>query len=586
MRRKTTIFLFLMLFLVGFIPSRGASRVVPPRDETDSLPLRRAVMLTTDGQKRLHIYNDLEGSDSLFRLSIECDSTYAPAYFLLSQLLSVSGAKTDSVLYYAKEAYQRDTLNKWYSDFYAQALAVSGDYAKAIALYRKAIERAPQEPDPYIMVAMLHNQNSRPLEALSVLDSAELRTGKNSYISSMKRQLLVATGQRERAIAEAKELTVLEPDQINNHLILAEMYGSTGQDSLARVSYDAALQIDSLSLPTLYSLSQFCADRDNMPGFFEATKQIFRSPEESLERKIASFNRLTSDNKFYAKNFFSINELATQLYILYPSQKEIVELYAKHQIAAGSLDKALEVYKQHTSDIPTQYDYYSTIIDIESYLQRADSVEFYAARAIELFPDRHELKLAQANMYAYTERFDKALEGYQAVIETLPSDSLRGSIWSMVGDIYYQMQLKEKSGSSRSKSLMRKSYKAYQKSLELYPNNAMALNNYAYYLSLEKKDLGKALDMSGRAIALEEKNPTYLDTYAWVLFELGRYEEAKKIMRQVIALDTSKSADIQFHYAEILAALGEDFMAEVYYQKALNLGYDAQIINDKISNLK
>jgi len=84
----------------------------------------------------------------------------------------------------------------------------------------------------------------------------------------------------------------------------------------------------------------------------------------------------------------------------------------------------------------------------------------------------------------------------------------------------------------------------------------------------------RALAMAGRAIVLEENNPTYLDTYAWVLYRLGRYDEAKKTMQQALSLDRSQSPDLQLHYGDILAALGEKFMAEVYWKKALEGGYD------------
>ena len=121
---------------------------------------------------------------------------------------------------------------------------------------------------------------------------------------------------------------------------------------------------------------------------------------------------------------------------------------------------------------------------------------------------------------------------------------------------------------------MRKCYDAYDRSLALRYDNAMVLNNYAYFLSLEGRDLERALAMAGRAIVLEENNPTYLDTYAWVLYRLGRYDEAKKTMQQALSLDRSKSPDLQLHYGDILAALGEKFMAEVYWKKALEGGYD------------
>lgn len=592
MRRLLSILSLMVLFLAGFLPSKGASYVLRSGKESyerekynDSLPIRRGVELTTDGQKRVEIYKDLTAGDSLYRLSIKEDSTYAPAYYHLSQLLATRRVAADSVLYYAEQAYRLDSLNKWYSDSYAQFLAINGDFDKALVLYKRAIEREPQNLNGYIVAAMLYNQKRETEEALATLDSAEVRTGKSAYLSSIKRELLLATNQQERAIEEARELTVLDPEDVESRMVLAQLYLATKQDSLALIEYEAALAIDTTSTAILGSIAQFHAERDNFAAYFSTISKIYRLEEESLDNKITTFERITSDRRFYGRNLLFINTLATQLYSMYPTEKRVVELYADHLIASGELDQALELYKKHVDDEPAQYDYYKTIIDIESYKERVDSVELYATRAIELFAERHELRLSMANLYSYTKRFDEAIESFKQALEMVPTDSLRGSIQGYIGDMYHQKSLLENK-KSRKKAQMRRAYSSYDKSLELYPTNPLVLNNYAYFLSLEKRDLGKALDMSGRAIALAEGNSTYLDTYAWVLYELGRYEEAKKIMRQVIALDTTESAEIQFHYGEILAALGEEFMAEVYYDKALKLGYDASIIEEKKSQLK
>ncbi len=584
MQKLFVIISLAILFLVGFIPAKWSS--VYADEQRDSLPLRVGVQLTTDGQKQEQIFGDFMAGDSLYRASIAQDSAYAPAYYLLAQSLLARRAPIDSVIHYAQRAYALDSLNKWYGETYAQAMALGGRYEESLELYKESIEREPQNINAYIMAAMLYRQILEPQQALAVLDSAEVRTGKSSYVSSIKREILIGLGETDKAVAEAIAIVEVEPNIVENRLALADLYLATKQDSLALQQYEQALEIDSMSTSVLNLVAQYHAERGNYQGYFAAIKRIFSNPSEPLQAKLSMFDRVTSDRAFYAQNVYSVSELATQLYVLYPTEKQVVELYAKHLIDTGALDRALEIYKLHTADTPVQYDYYATIIDIESYKQRVDSVELYAARAIELFPDRHELRLAQANLYSYTKRYDDAIALYNKVIDIVPTDTLKGKIVGYIGDNYHQKSLLERPGSSKAKSLMRKVYKSYDRSLEIFPTNAMVLNNYAYFLSLERRDLGKALDMSGRAIAIEENNSTYLDTYAWVLYELGRYEEAKKIMRQVIALDRTDSAEIQFHYAEILAALGENFMAEVYYDKALKLGFDPVTIEQRKANLK
>ena len=84
--------------------------------------------------------------------------------------------------------------------------------------------------------------------------------------------------------------------------------------------------------------------------------------------------------------------------------------------------------------------------------------------------------------------------------------------------------------------------------------------------------------MVERALELSANNPTFLDTKAWVLYKLGRYAEAKKVMQYAISLDRSKSPEYSLHYGDILHALGEEFMAKTYWRKALERGADKEEI--------
>ena len=165
-------------------------------------------------------------------------------------------------------------------------------------------------------------------------------------------------------------------------------------------------------------------------------------------------------------------------------------------------------------------------------------------------------------------------------------------IWGFIGDTWHQKATAGeqdidnnfaravRKGSFRAD--MKQCYKAYDHSLRYDPDNAMVLNNYAYFLSLEGRELEKALTMSSRAIALTDNNPTYLDTHAWVLFKLGRTDEARKILQKAVALDGQKSPELMVHYGDILHLLGEQFMAEIYWRRALEKGYDARQIEQRL----
>ena len=111
----------------------------------------------------------------------------------------------------------------------------------------------------------------------------------------------------------------------------------------------------------------------------------------------------------------------------------------------------------------------------------------------------------------------------------------------------------------------KKAYKAYGKAIDIDPDYAPALNNYAYYLSEEGKSLRKAEKMSARTIELEPDNATYRDTYGWILFLLGRPEEAKPHFKHAMLYGGKDSSVVLEHYSKVLEALGEKDLS-IYYR--------------------
>ena len=110
----------------------------------------------------------------------------------------------------------------------------------------------------------------------------------------------------------------------------------------------------------------------------------------------------------------------------------------------------------------------------------------------------------------------------------------------------------------------KEAYKFYKKALEINPRYVPVLNNYAYYLSEEKRQLRKALEMSRITIEEEPDNATYLDTYGWILYLLKRPEEAKPYFKHAMVYGGKDSDVILRHYSEVLKALGEDDLSTYY----------------------
>lgn len=75
----------------------------------------------------------------------------------------------------------------------------------------------------------------------------------------------------------------------------------------------------------------------------------------------------------------------------------------------------------------------------------------------------------------------------------------------------------------------------YERALAAAPDDPLILNNLAWTYAEQGRRLGYALKLSLRAVKLDAESPVYLDTYAELLYLLGRPAHAVAIMRQALA---------------------------------------------------
>ena len=565
---------------------------VPELVVADSM---RSLYKYTDALKRRYIYSDTAGAQALLNEAVEIDSLYAPALYELTRDGVEQPQIDEQTIENARKAYLSDTTNRWYAAIYAQSLVIAGRHDEAIPLYQRLMKIDRQNPDYYRILALIYQQRQQPFSALAILDSADMRFGKIAYLANMKRHILLSTGQMDRAIDEAKQIVDAAPYEQSNVLSLGETYAAAGRDSLARITLEQALKMDSTNIDALTIYADFCSSKRDMHTYLKTLRTLYAQEGFPLERKIELFNRLTQDRKFYTEHFYALGAMASTLIMYNPDHKGVIDLYANHLIAGGQLDLALDLFKRHLQDEPPVMDYYMAVVDIEEYLGRTDSMDYYLARSMERFPNDAVFQIRKANRQYIKGDLHGAIATFDEALGFAQNDTVRGELWGYIGDAYHAIadraRLKKLKADTvkaypirlSEKAAMKRCYEAYDNALKLWSDNVLVLNNYAYFLSVQNTDLERALEMSKRATTLEQNNSTYIDTYAWILYMMGRLDEARTQMRQALSLDRSGSAELPLHYGDILYAMGEKFMAETYWRRALEAGADPKRIEQRMA---
>ena len=545
--KRVVAILLVALFCCGFAPRHKATRQQEPQ--------RPISELYAEAIKQATIHHDTLKAKSAIEAIFRQDSTYAPAQNLLSRLTT----NRSEAVRMAERAYRSDTTNRYYLEDYGGALVRGGEYNKAVSIFLKIVAKST-EPDHYRILAILLDSNRRTAEALAVLDTAEVRFGRIPLLGRLRQYYLLKTGKTLAAEADARKAIEEAPYLAENHISLAEIYAMTRRDSLAIASFQRAIAIDSLAIEPWLALAEYHQKRGNKAGYLTILERIFGSDQLPLEGKIEEWKSLTNDLASYRKFYPQYDALVKRLYIRHPESKEVATLYAQHLIMSGEIESALALCKQLIDKKEPKIEEFTRVIEIENHLNRPDSVRRYTDMALAVFPHNTDLLHMRGALAMQRKEYDDAISLYNEALKHADNDTLRSSLWGAIGDVEHQ------------RNEMKRCYKAYDKSLRYFADNAMVLNNYAYFLSLDNRDLDRAHTMITRALALAENNSTYLDTMAWVLYRLGRYAEAKKYMQQALSLDRSRSAELALHYGDILHALGEDFMAKTYWRKALERG--------------
>ncbi|HBB26053.1 MAG TPA: hypothetical protein DCZ59_07270 [Bacteroidetes bacterium] len=183
-----------------------------------------------------------------------------------------------------------------------------------------------------------------------------------------------------------------------------------------------------------------------------------------------------------------------------------------------------------------------------------DRATGYVRQGQRRFPGDIRLLYAEASIHHEQGNDEAAIAIYRSILEVSP---IEGDAWSQLGFLYDRNRRTDSSDA------------CYEKALSIDPRNPFVCNNYAYSLCLRGTDLPRALQLSQISLEIEPENPAYLDTYAWILFHLKRYDQAEQAAKSAIAF--GGNATHYEHYGQILEAMGQTDAAVNAWRKALEL---------------
>jgi tetratricopeptide (TPR) repeat protein len=296
-----------------------------------------------------------------------------------------------------------------------------------------------------------------------------------------------------------------------------------------------------------------------------------------VDTKISILGKFIGDRLSKKKDIESANSLFETLMEQHSQERELNLMYGQFLLAQDKIEEARFQLQLVTETEPENMRAWRLLLNIAIKEDNPDEIINICNSALVLFPDISVFYFYKGSSLYQLKKYQEALyvslEGIQYIEE---EDKISFSMfYGQIGDLYHHLNNKEEA------------FQAYEKALKYNENNIYVLNNYAYFLSLEKRDLDKAESMSGKCVKMQSNNSTYIDTYAWVFFQKGNYSLAKFYIESAITHGGEKSPDILEHYGDILFKTGSPDKAVEQWEKALKIkeeGDDTALLIKKIED--
>ncbi len=526
-----------------------------------------------NGQKE-KIVGNYELAAQFFQECIKVNPKEPQPYFDNATIFDII-SQPELALKYAKAAYDLNPENYFYGTFLSQLYQEAEQFDQAIDVLNKLKKIHPDRLEIYFALAHNYILSADYKSAIGIYNEIEEKSGVSEKISMQKQRLYAQLNQWEKAENEIKKLIDAFPENPKYYGLLADLYAAQGNEKAALETYRKVLKINPADPYIHLSLADYYRQKQMPDSSFAHLELAFYNPDLDIDTKmqiLLSFYTISENNDKYKQKAYRLLEIGREVH---PHEAKIYTITGDFLYRDGKLTEALEAYKKAAELEPEHQDIWSQILLIESELKQYQAVMQDAEKAIELFPNQptfyYLYGVAAYQLKNYQQAIDYLTVGKDFVINNNP---LLSQFYGALGDAYYAIDEKQKA------------FKQYDKSLQLLPDNVYVLNNYAYYLSLSATQLEKAKEMASFANRLEPENPSFEDTYGWILYQLKEYEQAEKWIKQALEHGAGKNGVILEHYGDVLYRLGKVEQAVEYWQKAKKTGKASDKIDIKITNRK
>lgn len=527
--------------------------------------------------KRMQLLGKQDDAFQLFSHSLELNPNSAAAYYELSSYYI--GMRQDSIAEsMVKKAVELAPDNYWYKNALVSLYASANKIDDALKVLEDMSVQYPQKTDVLAMLEGLYSSKHDYANVIKTLNKIEQKEGKSEELSLEKFRTYIQMKDEKSAYNEMVALADEYPNDLRYRVLIGDLLLDSGKKDEAFAVYKEVEALDSTNLNLKLSLAQYYSDTQQDSLYQAQLEKVITDPKMDRQKGLAIMNGIILPNVQHNSDTTKIMSLFRKI-LSYPQPDgDMAELCVRYMIARNAPQNDIKpILHQMLSIDPENVLARSQLLQYAVEENDTNGIVKVCKPAVDFGIDDpifyYYLGIAYFQQDSSKDAIDVLKKGLTHVKDNSNLSLLTNS-YTLIGDLYHKIGMEKEA------------FEAYDSCLIYRPEDPMVLNNYAYYLSLLKKDLRRAEQMSRLSLQKDSANYTFIDTYAWILFQQKKYAEAKVYIDEAMNIMMQDSiqgedANIIEHAGDIYSKCGLTQKALEYWQKALQLGSDQNIIIER-----
>lgn len=587
--------------------------VVATATRRDNDARKKARYYFTAGSVAKATGND-DDAFEFFKKAYAADPTYAEAanaYGTMRLALPMDTFQSDTELdrslammrRYVDE-YPEDTYE---AQYYGYVTTQLGEWDEAIRVLERTADMKRSASGAFVQLSEAYANKGDLKMAVDALSRYERNEGLNPQVTMRKLSYLLSDKDTVGALREVTRLHLSDTTNVAYAIMKGNVFDIIENRDSALYYYSLAERLDPESGQAKLALADFYRQGNDSVAYDNKMYEVLLSEDLELDTKLELLAQYLQALILGKQSTERGDYLFKVVREQYPHEPRLLDLASRYSAAKSDFADACEQVSYAIDLDPKNATYWGQLMTYQAANGHPEeSMKTFERAKKHIVPD--ETMMMYYSMVAQqAKEYDVAAGVYRGFIDSiqpgLPLDStlslsmLRRDITAdqldrlsqlvaTLGDIYHEAGQNDRA------------FRMYDNALTFNPSNAMAANNYAYFLCTDGGDLDKALELSAKSLAgAEANNPTYLDTYAWIQYLKGNYGVAEEYQAKALEQMEKQpypSAELYLHNGDIKLKLGKNDEALDSWQKGMKIfeengttdSDDYKKLKEKVENLE